>query len=471
MGDILGRGVYGTVIKDGDNAIKMFSDDDDYTFINEADILMSMRHPNIILAHDVSIINGRDIILELGIPLCTFMKDPVHPVPPDERLKIIYSVGSGINFLLINGILHGDIKSDNVIMVNGIAKLADMGISIRIDPMKKVYYGVPSSCQTSIFRPIEYFNADEDLLHPQGEIWAFGLFVIGMIYNETYYTHIGDPIYFHDNDLNDIYDHICQVCEKLSTDGMVKCFGDFDPLFSPIEENVVKMLSITPLDRGSDLTHFLNHELFVDNEMIYDITLGEKLPEIWNITKDKDMYIRCMCILLEIAIKCKLSISIVSNGMVFLRAISGMLLLITLNYDEYALVASVLYMSNVVTEPDISSLEYQGCIPEEVLMEYVDNVLILTKGRVRYISPVDYLSRRDDLGLALFAIAQSNDNSFTFPGIDRVYSYTNIKQLCDYIRHDVPRVYSYGMFRDNLYYRVICSLIGVNKSSHLKDYI
>ncbi len=117
-------------------AIKVLSEnvtDDSFTsrFFNEARLQASLHHPNIATLYDFQEIGGRlCIFMELvdGESLEDLVTRRAFAV--EDALKTFLPVVEAIAFIHQNGILHRDIKSQNIKLTsNGTVKLLDFGIA------------------------------------------------------------------------------------------------------------------------------------------------------------------------------------------------------------------------------------------------------------------------------------------------------------------------------------------------------
>lgn len=133
MGEVYG-GVHAKLGRPA--AIKVLGEaasDESFTtrFFNEARLQASLHHPNVAALYDFQEIGGR---------LCIFMEFVngesledlvVHRAfAVEDALKTFQPIVEAIAFIHENGILHRDIKSQNIkLTANGIAKLLDFGIA------------------------------------------------------------------------------------------------------------------------------------------------------------------------------------------------------------------------------------------------------------------------------------------------------------------------------------------------------
>ena len=111
---------------------------------NEIEILKLCQHPNILKLYDV--IESHEkiyIITELieGIDLFTFLENKNFDVDEATSNRIIKKLTSALFYLNIFGIVHRDIKPDNILLTsnsqNSNIKLIDFGLGIILGPNEK----------------------------------------------------------------------------------------------------------------------------------------------------------------------------------------------------------------------------------------------------------------------------------------------------------------------------------------------
>ncbi len=101
-------------------------------FIREARAAGRLNHPNVIHVHDVSKAGGRYFFsMEFidGPTVKELLKEKGR-LPLKQTLEIVTQAGKALEFAHENGIIHRDIKPDNIMLTSeGIVKLADLGIA------------------------------------------------------------------------------------------------------------------------------------------------------------------------------------------------------------------------------------------------------------------------------------------------------------------------------------------------------
>ena len=176
---------------------------------DEAKVLKSLSHPNIIGfrgfnkredgTHALVMEDGHKSLLDVIDERCEEEAGP-FPVPVIE--SVIEKLASALDYLHTEKhILHGDIKSGNVLVVGDFenVKLCDFGVTLPLnddgivsDPDKK-YVG------TEAWSPLEVIK-DHQVLTNKADIFAFGLLIYEML--ALHSPHV-DKLQFADDDDDD----------------------------------------------------------------------------------------------------------------------------------------------------------------------------------------------------------------------------------------------------------------------------
>jgi len=104
-------------------------------FDREARALFALRHPNLLRVFDSGVEHGKPyLVMELltGRPLDVMLEDGAPP--PEVALDLFRQIAGGLAFAHRQGVLHRDLKSQNVYIVSDLAggyraKLLDFGLA------------------------------------------------------------------------------------------------------------------------------------------------------------------------------------------------------------------------------------------------------------------------------------------------------------------------------------------------------
>ena len=147
--DLAGTGGMSSVYKARDAvlertvAIKIlhehFSDDPEYVerFRREARALAQLNHPNIVTVIDRGEFEGRQFIVFEHVDGETLksLVEREGALPVDRAISLVHQVARGLAFAHEHGVVHRDVKPQNVLIDDdGAAKVTDFGIARSIDP-------------------------------------------------------------------------------------------------------------------------------------------------------------------------------------------------------------------------------------------------------------------------------------------------------------------------------------------------
>ena len=167
----LGSGAFGTVTEEGEYAIKTIRDKYPLSGIREVLFLSECDHPNVIKMINVRITDSIMIVMEKwDMSLRNYLT--LYPCPHVDAInRIMRNVLSAIDYLHSLGIIHADIKPDNLLINNAANKLAlcDFGASMLNNTQEK-------SCivQAKIYRAPEVNVRGNATYSFPIDIWSFG---------------------------------------------------------------------------------------------------------------------------------------------------------------------------------------------------------------------------------------------------------------------------------------------------------
>ena len=162
----LGTGGMGDVYRahdtllDRDVAIKVltgyFADDRGRHARQEAKAASALNHPNILTIHEIGECEGTPFIVSEyveGRTLRTCIRDGAMPLP--TALDVALQITSALSVAHKAGIVHGDIKPENVmIRTDGLVKVLDFGLARSPDTVgnnssRRARAGTPHTCRLS----------------------------------------------------------------------------------------------------------------------------------------------------------------------------------------------------------------------------------------------------------------------------------------------------------------------------------
>lgn len=198
--DLLGKGGFATVYKAFDKvlempvALKFFHPQEQankYTIINEIKRAIILAHPNIVKYYGVETLSsqnfhGQHEEVQIGVmeyvqegQLKTYLN--ANSIGKDELKKLLMDILKGLHYLHNEGIIHRDIKPQNILLGRDkqgrlIAKIADFGISKAADSNQasaSLLLGTIEYMAPEQFNP-ERYGINKKISY-NVDIWAFGV--------------------------------------------------------------------------------------------------------------------------------------------------------------------------------------------------------------------------------------------------------------------------------------------------------
>jgi serine/threonine protein kinase len=102
-------------------------------FLAEANVIAGLNHPNICTLHDIGSENGFDfLVMELVEGRTLRERLEKGPLPLGEVLEIGAALAAALGHAHGRGIIHRDVKPENVILARSGPKLLDFGIALAL---------------------------------------------------------------------------------------------------------------------------------------------------------------------------------------------------------------------------------------------------------------------------------------------------------------------------------------------------
>ena len=177
------------------HAVKVFDIDDCANsetlrgkFLAEARILAALRHPNIVRVTDYGTTkDGRPWLAMDFIDGTTLAERLARPDPPtpEESLSIYRDIRDALSHCHSHGIVHGDLKAENVLLCeDGRAVLSDFGISRILDAKMRTNLELTGSCEVGGFGTA-YALAPEcrdgSPATPRSDVYSFGVLMFKVV--------------------------------------------------------------------------------------------------------------------------------------------------------------------------------------------------------------------------------------------------------------------------------------------------
>lgn len=195
-------GSYGEVTFRGNYAIKrMELEDHDDTACREIALILRLNHPQIISIEDVIVIDN-----SINIVMPIWGDTIYRRILPEDRISVMNQLVEGVKYIHSRGIVHLDLKPQNILIKDGQIKIIDFGIALPIELAQ------PGLVCTIWYRPPEV-----ELGYSSGyytDIWSLGCILYEIFVESTLFIN-GE-----DNLLKYIFKEFGTPCETLHPEAL-----------------------------------------------------------------------------------------------------------------------------------------------------------------------------------------------------------------------------------------------------------
>ena len=199
----IGRGGMATVLLAADEqiarsvAIKVLDQhpvgDDLERFRREIDLVSRLQHPNVVPVFDAGVLEGRPYFV---MPYVAgeslrhrFARE--HQLPLDDVVSITTDIAQALDHAHARGVLHRDVKPENVLLSEGRAMLADFGVVLTFAAPSERLTGTGMVMGTPAYMSPEQAEGSRRL-DARSDVYALGCLVYEAIAGHAVFGH-GDP--------------------------------------------------------------------------------------------------------------------------------------------------------------------------------------------------------------------------------------------------------------------------------------
>lgn len=241
----LGKGSFGSVYKVEKNgkfyALKIIENDvknEGIKSLRELDIMGKLSHPN--LTDSKMVVAEYQKESKIGILMDKADRDLYKAMydkkfSTEERLKVLFQVTQGLDFLHDSGYLHLDLKPLNILMFpNNVAKITDFGLSLILEEKDKYY---PVKLTTVDHRAINIIKGSRKYTKAD-DIWSLGLIFMQVLSNGRYLFSKFKKNDFTSENVRKVYE------EKLNSEVIKDTMNYYlSNLKKPLRKKVVDIIS------------------------------------------------------------------------------------------------------------------------------------------------------------------------------------------------------------------------------------
>lgn len=254
--EMKGKGSYGLVYEVGDLNGELFAfkyiipkpeeyKSMGYDGLNEIDILTRVNHPNII--HAVKVLTPNECKIDGMAIILPLAQRTLYDIYSDknltthEKLPIIFQLASALDFLHSSGILHLDIKGQNVVLQDNIPYFIDFGLSLFVDDSVVGIYN--DNKRVTIDHRAPEILSGSRIYNASVDIWAFGIMVL--------YLLISGGIYDFDIRKLTDSDFLHQLMKQFSSpNNLSSLLKGISPLYNDLCTDLLsKILQLDPTKR------------------------------------------------------------------------------------------------------------------------------------------------------------------------------------------------------------------------------
>lgn len=168
-------------------------------FLQEYELLLRIRHPNVVRIHELGIADDHAYIAMEYFPCGDLRNRMREPIPPQQTLEYAAQIARSLSVVHEVGVLHRDLKPGNIMVRNdGSLALIDFGLA------KHVVRSAEITVAGEIFGTPYYISPEQghgDAVDARSDLYSLGVIVYEMLLQKRPFTASSPMsiIYMHRN--------------------------------------------------------------------------------------------------------------------------------------------------------------------------------------------------------------------------------------------------------------------------------
>jgi predicted Ser/Thr protein kinase len=157
-------------------------------FLREARALAKLQHPNLVVVYDFGEASGLFFIVMEYVEGPT-LRQLIHSksLSPERTLQILPQICSGLRYAHSQGLVHRDIKPDNILIGDdGRVRITDFGLARLVNPSPLDI----SLTQSTHTLGTPHYMAPEQLRNPENVDHRADIFALGVVFYEMLTGHL-----------------------------------------------------------------------------------------------------------------------------------------------------------------------------------------------------------------------------------------------------------------------------------------
>ncbi len=241
-----------------------------------------LEHPYIIKIHDFYA--GKTMFFSISELADATLETKLKSLTIDQKIKYIYQFASACDYVRSNGIVHCDLKPDNILIKDDTIKIADFGLA------KMLEFSNAKRCTATLYQSPESFDPpiNNDLKHYNNvvkpnnftyeekmlanDLWTFGLLFLEIVYGKEFiFDEYKEQVnsyryaqYYYVDKLAEYYE------QKTIPEILMEEFGNLDGQQKELLILISPFIDIDPVRRSkTSLKDLIETDIFKRNGYFY----------------------------------------------------------------------------------------------------------------------------------------------------------------------------------------------------------